>query len=274
MSFHKDALRTTSQTALKITYLIRIGVGSVANIILFFHSISPILLGHNRRPTPTILAHISIANLLFFLSSGIPHIMTGFVLRNPLSSLGCKFLYYIQRVTLSTALCSTRVLSTYQAFTLIPRRAEWMMLRGRAPRVTGPSCCTCWMLSLLMSIPAPLKITGHWDRYNNTDSQGKWFCSASGTVTGFGYFWFISDVMFIDLMVWSSCSMVLLLHRHHQRVQYIHTPTGHRRCPRRPEPPHHPDARGHLCHLLHAELQFCFSYQCLFRFSSAVDPGL
>ena len=203
----------------------------MANIILFLHNISPILLGHNQRPTPTILAHISLANLLFLLSSGIPHIMTAFVLGNPLSSLGCKFVYYIQRVARSTPLCSTCVLSTYQSLMLTPRRAEWVMLRGKALKVTGPSCCTCWMFSLLMYIYVPVKITGPWDRYNNSDSQGKWFCSISGTVTVFGYLWFISDAMFITLMVCSSGSMVLLLHRHHQRVQYLHTPAGHHRCP-------------------------------------------
>ncbi|XP_044787056.1 vomeronasal type-1 receptor 4-like [Bubalus bubalis] len=266
MSFHKDALRTTSQTALKTTYLIQIGVGSMANIILFFHNISPILLGHNRRPTPTILAHISLANLLFLLSSGIPHIMTGFVLRNPLSSLGCKFVYYIQRVARSTALCSTCVLSTYQSFTLTPRRAEWVMLRGRASKVTGPSCCTCWMFSLLMYIYVPVKITGPWDRYNNTDSQGKWFCSISGTVTGFGYFWFISDVMFIGLMVWSSGSMVLLLHRHHQRVQYIHTPTGHHRCA-----PETRAAHTILMLMVTYVIFYMLNYSFVFHISASLD---
>ena len=184
-----------------------------------------------------ILSQVALSNLLFLLSSGIPHIMTDVFLRNPLSNLGCKFVYYIQRVALSTALCSTRVLSTYQAFTLSPRRVGWVMLRGRAPGVTGPSCCTCWVLSLLTYILVPLKITGPQDTHNYTDTWGKWFCSPSAPNAGFVYLWSIPDAIFLTLMAWSSGSMVLLLLRHHQRVQYIHTCTGHHRCPRRPELP-------------------------------------
>ncbi|CAI9161157.1 unnamed protein product [Rangifer tarandus platyrhynchus] len=232
MSFHKDALRTMSQAALKTTYLTQIGVGALAHAILFSRSVSPVLLGHKQRPAYTILTHMALSNLLFLLSSGIPHIMTGFVLRNPLSSLGCKFLYYIQRrVACGTNLCSTCVLSTYQSFTLTPSRAEWVMLRGRAPRVTGPSCWVCWVLSLLMNFWIPVSISGPQDEHNYTDAQGKWFCSSPASKAGLVYLWSTSDAVFITLMVWSSGSMVLLLLRHHQRVQYIHTPTGHRRCP-------------------------------------------
>ncbi|CAM9958026.1 unnamed protein product [Rangifer tarandus platyrhynchus] len=231
MSFHKNTLRTTSLAALETTYLIQIGVGYLGNVILFFHSISPILLGHNRRPTDMVLPHLAVANLLVLLSPGVPHTMAAFVSRKPLSSLGCKFVYYIQRVGRGTTLCSTCILSTYQAFTLTPRRAEWVMLRGRAPKVIGPSCCTCWMLSLLTYILVPLKITGPRDTHSYTETWGKCFCSPSAPNAGFVYLWSVSDAVFLTLMVWSSGSMVLLLLRHHQRVQYIHTHTGHRRCP-------------------------------------------
>ena len=145
MIFHKDALRTTSQAALKITYLIQMVIGSLVNVILFFHSISPVLIGHSQRPTDMIHTHMAVANLLVLLSPGIPHTMAAFIPRNPLSSLGCKFVYYLWRVARSsTTLCSTCVLSTYQSFSLIPRRAEWVMLRGRATKVipAAPAGCS------------------------------------------------------------------------------------------------------------------------------------
>ena len=155
MSFQRDALRTT-----RTTYLIQIAFGSLANVILFFHNVSPVLPGHKQGPTDIILTHMAMANLLVLLSSGIPHTMAAFVSRNSLSSLGCKFLYYTQRVAHNTTLSSTCVLSTYQSFTLIPGRAEWMTLRGRAPRFTGSSCCTCWIFSVLMYVSVPVKSTG------------------------------------------------------------------------------------------------------------------
>ena len=223
--------KESGEMFLKALFLFQVGNGALADVTLFFCSVSPALLGHKRRPLQTTVAHMAVANSWVLLSAGPPHTMAAFVSRKPLSSLGCEFVYSVQRVALSTALCSTCVLSTYQSLMLTPRRAEWVMLRGKALKVTGPSCCTCWMFSLLMYIYVPVKITGPWDRYNNSDSQGKWFCSISGTVTVFGYLWFISDAMFITLMVCSSGSMVLLLHRHHQRGRYIHTPTGHHRSP-------------------------------------------
>ncbi|KAM7232820.1 hypothetical protein CapIbe_014956, partial [Capra ibex] len=205
--------------------------GALADVTLFFCSVSPALLGHKRRPLQTTVAHMAVANSWVLLSAGPPHTMAAFVSRKPLSSLGCEFVYSVQRVALSTALCSTCVLSTYQSFTLTPRRAEWVMLRGRAPTVTGPSCCTCWMLSLLMNIWIPVSISGPQDKHNYTDAQGMWFCSPSASKAGFVYLWSTSDAVFLTLMVCSSGSTVLLLHRRRQRVQYVHTPAGHHRSP-------------------------------------------
>nr|AIX03194.1 vomeronasal receptor type I [Leptailurus serval] len=230
MSFQNNVQRTTGEVALTTILLFQMGIGTLANVTLFFFNVSPILCGHKQRLPNTILTHKAVANLLVLLSAGIPHKMAAFVLRKPLSSLGCKFAYYVQRVARSTTMCCTCVLSTHQFFILIPERAVWTMLRGRAPKIIDPSCCICWMFSVLMNIYVPVKVTGSQDTGNSSDIHGKWFCSSSTLSAGTVILWFVSDAMFIGLMIWSSGSMALFLYRHHQRMQYIHTPNGYRKC--------------------------------------------
>nr|XP_044615680.1 vomeronasal type-1 receptor 2-like [Equus asinus] len=226
MYFQKNVLRTIWEEAVKIIFLLQIGVGTLANVILFFYNVSPIFFEHRQRPSHTILTHMSVVNVLVLLSSGIPHTTAVFLLRNPLSTLGCKFSFYISRVARQTTLCCTCVLSTHQFFTLFPGRVECLMLRGRAPKVVGPFCCICWIFSFLIHIFLPMKLTTSQDMENDTDFRGTWFCPSSHFTSRMFTLLSISDAMFLGLMGWASGSSVLLLRRHHQRVQHIHTPNG------------------------------------------------
>ncbi|CAD7692116.1 unnamed protein product [Nyctereutes procyonoides] len=225
MSFKSNALRTTGEGALKIILLFQMGTGALANVTLFSCNVSPLLHRHKQRPPHTILTHMAVANLLVLLSAGIPYMMMAFVLRRPLFNLGCKFVYIIYRVAHSTTMCSTCVLSTYQFFTLSWKRVVWMMLRGQVPKVIGSSCCICWMFGgakplghpgcwvfrVLMNACVPTKVTGAQDVGNSSVTRGKWFCLSLSPSACTVILWFVSDTMFIGLMVWSSGSMVLFL---------------------------------------------------------------
>ncbi|KAB0393090.1 hypothetical protein E2I00_013972, partial [Balaenoptera physalus] len=195
-SFHEDALRNQGEVAVKTIFLSQAVVESLGNVILFFHSVSPILPSHKQRPTDMIPTHMAMANLLVVLCSGIPH----------------------TRVAHSTTRCSTCVLSTYPSFTLIPRGVDWTMLGRRAPKVIGPSWCTCWVVSFLMNIYVSVTVTCPQDMKNGTDTQGKWFSSSSSPSATWVILWSISDAMFIGLVIWSSGSTMFLLHRHHRRL--------------------------------------------------------
>lgn len=102
----------------------------------------------------------------------------------------------------------------------------WTVLRGQAPKVVGPSCCICWMVSVLINTCVPTKVTGAQEVGNSTDSEGQWFCSSSSPSASSVVLWAVSDATCFGLMVWSSSSTVLLLHGHHERVRCIHTPDG------------------------------------------------
>uniref|UniRef100_G3UJE4 Vomeronasal type-1 receptor n=1 Tax=Loxodonta africana TaxID=9785 RepID=G3UJE4_LOXAF len=220
----------SGKVALKTISVCLIGVGTLANVFLFFHNVSPILFGPIQMLTHMILVHLAVANSLVLLSTGIPYTMAVFGFKNPLSSLGCKLAYFIHRMARSTSLCSICVLSTYQLVILISMRSGWVTIRRRASKAIGPSCYTCWMFSVLINSYIPKEISGPREMRNDTYTHNNWFCSSLGPTAGIIAFLSAMDVMFIGLVVWASGSMVLLLRRHHKKVRHIHTPNHSQKC--------------------------------------------
>ena len=226
MSAHGKSVKTTEEVALQILLLCQFGVGTVANVFLFVHNFSPVLTGSKQRPRQVILSHMAVANALTLFLTIFPNNMMAFAPKTPPNELKCKLEFFSHMVARSTNLCSTCVLSIHQFVTLVPlnRGKGKLVLRASVTNMASYSSYSCWFFSVLSNIHIPIKVTGPQITDNNTDSKSNLFCSTSGFIVGIVFLQFSHDATFMSIMVWTSVSMVLLLHRHRQRMQHILTP--------------------------------------------------
>ncbi|XP_015842572.1 vomeronasal type-1 receptor 4-like [Peromyscus maniculatus bairdii] len=229
MSSQNKTLKATEELALQMLLLFEIGCGTLANILLFVHNFSPIFTGSRLRTTQVIVTNLAVANAFLLLVTAFPNNVMVFVPRNPKTNLQCKFGYFIRVVARSTNMCSTSALSIHQFITLVPGHWGRLMPRGRAPNALSYSCYSCWLFSVLNNVYIPMKVSGSQSTGNDTHNQGKWVCSTSGFSAGIVILRFSHDAIFISIMAWTSVSMVLLLHRHHQRTQHILTASQNHR---------------------------------------------
>ncbi|NP_001008913.1 vomeronasal 1 receptor 36 [Rattus norvegicus] len=212
------------KVALQILVLCQVGPGTVANALLFIHNFSPIVTDSQMRPIQIIQTNLAIANVFIILLLFFTNNMTVGVLKRTLTDLSCKCGYFLYLVARSSNMCFTCALSTYQFVTLVSGNWGRVLLRGRATKVVSYSCYSCWLFSILNNAYIPMKISGSQKPNNGIDVKVKWVCSISDFSVGMNFLRFAHDIIFISIMLWTSVSMVLLLRKHHQRLQHIHTP--------------------------------------------------
>ncbi|XP_069856460.1 vomeronasal type-1 receptor 1-like [Dipodomys merriami] len=195
-----------------IAFLTQTAVGILGNsCLLCFYGYTQFT-GQKVRPIDPILIHLVFATNFVVLSRGIPQTMAGF---------GCK--YFLDDAA------STLYFYSYS-------------LDGQKMKPTDPICHHLVFANNLVvlsrGIPkimarfgwkyflddAPCKVVLYFNRV----ARGV-FLNTTCLLSGFQVALFSSiDVMCLVFMMWASGSMVLVRHRHMQKVQHIHSliPSG------------------------------------------------
>ena len=217
----------SSKWEMGIILVIQIGVGILGNSFLLCLYNFTLLTGHKMRPTDLILNQLVLGNSLMLFSKGIPHVMTIFGSRIFLNEAGCKFLFYLQRVSRGICLSMTSLLSAFQAIRVCPHFSRWLELRMRSSTCVAFCCCFCWILNLLINISIPFYMTSptHIENLSVRINYGYCFTLNPNRNIRFVYpsLFFTADFICLSLMVWASGSTVVFLLRHKQRVQHIHS---------------------------------------------------
>ncbi|TKC43364.1 hypothetical protein EI555_014273, partial [Monodon monoceros] len=139
-----------------------------------------------------------LANCLVLFSKGIPQEMTVFGLKYFLVVTGYKLVFYFHR---------------------------WMEVKIRIPKYTGFCCSSHWILNLLVNVHVAIKVHGLSNTKNVSLGKVYEYCSepTPDKITSSLLARIIFFIVFLCLMVWASGSMILVLHRHKQQVQHIHS---------------------------------------------------
>ncbi|XP_023364594.1 vomeronasal type-1 receptor 1-like [Otolemur garnettii] len=218
---------TLSDLILGLMFLVQTGIGVLGNTFLLVTYTSTACTCQALRPTHLILTNLAVANLLVLLFKGIPQIIFIWGVRNILEHTGCKLVNYIHRTARGLSLCTTCHLCSFQAITISPKTMGWMKLKGKALKNNRFFCFLCWISNLLMNVFVPRTAQALQDIHNATKTRNYGLCSSqnpdTSSIVTYTILMTFPDFVFMGLMAGASVYMVLLLHRHHQRVKHIHT---------------------------------------------------
>ncbi|XP_045041275.1 vomeronasal type-1 receptor 1 [Desmodus rotundus] len=207
--------------------LAQTGIGIVGNALLFCHYICSLFRRHVLRPLKQIINHLALANTLVLLCGGIPQTMAAFGMKFFLDDVGCKLVFYFQRVAWGSSLSITCLFGSFQALYINPTNSRWEELKFKSPKYVNSSCILSWIFHLLVNIIVPMRVTGQENSRNSSVKSNLGHCSRVfiNTITETMYSVIFSsvDVICLGLMIWASGSMIFFLHRHKQQVQYIHS---------------------------------------------------
>ncbi|EDL03625.1 mCG1027239 [Mus musculus] len=209
-----------------IFFLSQTMLGMLGNSALLCCFIITDFSGIKTRPIDLIVKHLTWANIMVVICKGVPQTMTTFGHTYFLDDITCKIVFYLHRVARGFSLGSTYLLNVFQAITISSCISRSAKLKARIPKVIGPSLVLCWSLCMLINIFIIMTVTGMRDKGNLTEFRQLLYClavnNAKQTYRVYVIILASSDVMCLGLMMLASGSMLLILAKHRQKVQYIH----------------------------------------------------
>ncbi|XP_036032021.1 vomeronasal type-1 receptor 4-like [Onychomys torridus] len=181
------------------------------------------------KPTHLIYMHLMAANTLIILSTGVLNTMAAFGLKQFLSNSACTLILYIQRVGRSVSIATTCLLSVFQVITISHKECCFKE-KVKASKYIGCSIALLWFLYMLINVIFPVYPLIKRNSKNLTRKRDFGYCSIVGSdeINDSLYSALVvcPEIFFSLLMAWSSGSMIVLLYRHKQRMQYIHSIHG------------------------------------------------
>ncbi|NP_001160305.1 vomeronasal 1 receptor monDomV1R1286 [Monodelphis domestica] len=219
----------SSELIFGLAFFFQCVIGVVGNsLLLILYGYIAFKKPQEKKPMDLILAHLTVANIATLFTRGIPEIMFCFGMRSILNDLGCKVVLYIYRIFRGLSVCTTSLLSMFQAIIISPNNSVWARIKVKTPKYILHCFLCVWVANALINIRV-IEATeaiknDNISRYNyiahfymvRAPNENK-------SAVAFLFALTLHDFIFHFLMGLSSTYMVLLLYRHSKQVQHIYS---------------------------------------------------
>lgn len=213
-----------SEMVAGVIFLSQTVVGVLGNSFLFHHYLLFTFSANRLRSRYWIMMHLAIANIITLLCKGVPQTMASFGIKDFLNDFGCKGLFYFHRVGRGVSIGSTTLLSLFQVIIISPLESRWAELKERRQNHIGSSVYLSWILYMLASSVSLVYVGTKSIKNNTANLKDMGYCAATTDKTSdtlYVALFSAPDFLFMGLIVWASTVMVLILHRHKQRMQHM-----------------------------------------------------
>ncbi|KAM5279679.1 vomeronasal type-1 receptor 48-like [Ctenodactylus gundi] len=216
-----------SNDHVRITFYSEIAAGVSANTTLLAFHIRRCLLRQRPRLTDLPTGLLALTHLVTLL-------ITGFLATDIFTTRGrfwdditCKSLIYFYRLMRGLSICTTSLLSVFQAITLSPTSSCLAKLKQKSSRHYLCSLLFLWVFytslssHLVISIAATPNLTS--DKFLYITESCSLVPMSYPLRHSFSTLLTVREVFFMGLMAVSSGYMMLLLCRHKKRSQHLHS---------------------------------------------------
>lgn len=208
-------------------FLLHICIGYMGNsLLLGFYVYTFLTQSHLKKPIDGILLHLTLVNILTITFRLIPDVVSSFGVRHFLNDAGCKAMMFMYRVTRGLSICTTALLSAFQAVTISPGNSKWAWLKSISSGCIYPALLFFWGINLLIYIHIILATEANPNSTVAGSRYSSLYCQTSrstGNSQTFLSAMVIRDLLFVVPMMGFSLYMVNLIYRHRQRVRHMHS---------------------------------------------------
>ncbi|XP_038964442.1 vomeronasal type-1 receptor 100 [Rattus norvegicus] len=202
------------------------GLGVLANMFLLCFYIF-IIIGHRPKPTDLISGQLTFIHIMMFLTGGDLFLTNIFESLNIDNDFKCKATFYISRVMRGLSICTTCLLSVFQAVTISPSTSLLAKFKQKLKQYMIHVFLCIWSFNLSYSSNRIFYVRGFTNLSETNQMQVTKSCSLFRmnyiikvlifTVTT------SRDVFLVGVMLTTSTYMVIILCRHQRQYKHLHS---------------------------------------------------